>query len=91
MSGDLTKKLDDLKSRHRALENKKIQADTQVEHLSSIKQDLMTEMKEKFGVSSVEELRELHEKLRKEDEKTVEDFGQSIAAVEQKLSSLQEG
>lgn len=91
MSEDLTKKLGDLKARHRALENKKIEADAEVKHLTSIKEDLTTEMKEKFGVETVEDLRELHEKLRKEDEKKVEDFGTSIAAVEKKLSELQEG
>lgn len=91
MSGDLTKKLGDLKARHRTLENKKIETETEVKHLTSQKQDLLSQMKENFGVETVEELRDLHEKLRQEDENKVEDFGKDIAAVEKKLSELQEG
>lgn len=87
MPADQVKKLEELKARHSALERQKLQAEAEKQHLDSEEARLLAEAKEKFGVSSVEELRDLSGKAHAENEEAIALFESELNAIQEELAA----
>jgi hypothetical protein len=89
MSKDQVELLEQLKTKHSTLERRKMQGEAQVQHLTAEREALLKEMKEEFGVDSLDDLRSLSEKLKASNEESLATFSKALEDVEKKLSSMQ--
>lgn len=90
MSNNQVERLEKLKSRHKALEQKKIETEAELRQLDSNRAELEKEMKETFGVDTLDALREKYDSLREEEEKKIGAFEDEVAAVEKALAQQKE-
>ncbi|NDV52867.1 hypothetical protein [Salipiger sp. PrR003] len=82
--------LEGLKAKHRDLERQKMAADAEISQHKRTLAELIKEMKDKFGVETVEDLRNLYEELQEEDAKKIAEFRGQIEAITESLAALQE-
>ncbi|EPX83420.1 hypothetical protein [Salipiger mucosus] len=83
------KELEQLKAKHKELERKKMAADAEITQHERARAELVSEMKEKFGVDNVDDLRALYEKLLEEDNAKVAAFREQINGISERLASLE--
>lgn len=78
---------DKLVERHRHLLKLKIQNETEKSRSEKDLQALRNEIKEKYGVDSIDALRELYLRKLEDNKKKMADFESSITDIEEKLRS----
>lgn len=60
-----------------------------LENLKQQEAKLLKDMKEQFGVSTLEELRQLYARSSQEDERAVAEFEQKVAARQELIAKVQ--
>jgi chaperonin cofactor prefoldin len=82
-------KLESLRARKKTLDETRIRTEARLADLQANLVNLFADMKEKFGVDTIEALRALHEKMRQSADDRLAAFEQSLTGVENMLRQVQ--
>ena len=91
MTQDSTKQLELTIQKHKNLSKTKIQVETELKSLEAEHQKLLSEATEKYGVNSLDELRNLFILKSEENKKKIGDFSDTIALIENKINEINKG
>ena len=83
-----TNYVENLKSRWADLNKIKIQTETELKSAQAELDKAMNDAKSQFGVTSLDELRDLYGKRVEENNKSIEDFERNLSEIENKLRDL---
>ncbi len=82
--------IEQLTERHLALNTRKIQAETQLETATEQLDKLKAEAREKYGTDDVEELSELLESMKAENEQKRLEYQRSLDRIESDLAEVEQ-
>lgn len=80
-----------LQKRHRALEQERLQLQTKRDLAQERLREIQAAAKEQYGVSSLEELRELRQRWDAENSENLAQFEKNLGQLEQQLQSFRTG
>jgi peptidoglycan hydrolase CwlO-like protein len=82
-------KLESLKGDYKELETKKIQTETNIQTLEDELKRLRAQAQKTYGTSDLEELKNLLEKRRQENEQLVAGYEQHIQGIKERLAEIE--
>jgi chromosome segregation ATPase len=82
-------KLESLKGDYKELETKKIQTETNIQTLEDELKRLREQAKKTYGTNDLEELKNLLEKRRHENEQLVAGYEQHIQSIKERLAEIE--
>jgi hypothetical protein len=91
MSSSKVSEMESLNKRLEDLTRAKIRAETEEAHLSEERKKLIGKISSEYGVSTLDELRDLSKKLIEQNTVNMKKFEVDIAKIEQDLVSIQSG
>lgn len=80
-----------LQKRHRTLEQERLQLQTKRDLAQERLREIQAAAKEQYGVSSLEELRELRQRWDAENSENLAQFEKNLEQLEQQLQSFRAG
>lgn len=89
MTTSITERVEGLKRRHRALQDREIRLEGEMSALEAKQAELTAEMKAKYGVDNVDALRKLVSGMQEEDATKVEAWDSSLSQTEDQFSALE--
>jgi len=90
MSTPLAVQIESLQQRRQALEKERVQLQTRKDLAVDKLNEIAAQAKEKFGVDSLEDLRELHRKWTTENEANLAQFEQDVRRLESELLAVKQ-
>lgn len=90
MSSEQIQKLEKLEKEYQKLNTLKIKTEAELESVQNEEKRIINEIKEKYNVNSLDELRLLYKKLNIEVEKELSEFENIISDISEKLNLMKE-